>query len=62
GSGIALGLANGIGALLVLVIGFWVNASDVTTVFWIIAGLGAASALLPRALPRQLLHDTTVRA
>ncbi len=54
GSGIALGLANGIGALLVLGIGFLVNSHDVVTVFWVLAGLSLASVLPAMALPRSL--------
>lgn len=54
GSGIALGLANGIGALLVLLIGLWVSDNGVTTVLWIVAALSAASALAVLALPPDL--------
>ena len=39
GSGVALGLANGIGAALVGGVGFLVNESDVVTVFWVLAGV-----------------------
>ncbi|MGH3438986.1 MAG: MFS transporter, partial [Sciscionella sp.] len=56
GSGIALGLANGIGALLVLLIGFWVDDSDILAVFWVLAGLGLASAFLALAFSKQLLR------
>ncbi|MCF8563239.1 MFS transporter [Alicyclobacillus tolerans] len=43
GSGIALGLTNGIGAMLVLLIGFWVNNTNILTVFWIFAAAGLLS-------------------
>lgn len=56
GSGIALGLANGIGALLVLVIGFWVRPSDVVTVFLVLAALSLASTVPALALPRGLMR------
>ncbi|MGH9067446.1 MAG: MFS transporter [Acidimicrobiales bacterium] len=56
GSGIALGLANGIGALLVLVVGFWVSGASVIVVFWVVAALSLGSALAPLGLPDQLLH------
>lgn len=56
GSGIALGLANGVGALLVLLIGLGISDQDVTTVLLVIAGLSAASAPLVFALPRALQH------
>lgn len=56
GSGIALGLANGIGALLVLAIGFLVNTSDVVTVFQVLAGLGVISAVMALAFPRALMR------
>ncbi|QQE81041.1 MFS transporter [Alicyclobacillus sp. SO9] len=59
GSGIALGFANGIGALLVFIVGFWVNEADVHTVFWILAGAGIVSALFAFAFPRKLLNNET---
>lgn len=55
GSGIALGLANGIGALLVLVIGQTVSNTDLTAPLWVIAALVAATAPLAAAFPRHLL-------
>lgn len=55
GSGIALGMAGGIGALLVLVLGLWVDARDVLTVFWVLAGLSAASGALALAFPAALM-------
>lgn len=45
GSGIALGFANGLGALLVFIVGLGLG-EHVVTVFWVLAGLGVASALL----------------
>jgi len=48
GSGIALGLANGIGAVLVLVVGMFVNPGDIHPVFWL---LGAVSLLSTLFLP-----------
>ncbi len=59
GSGVALGLANGIGAVLVLGVGFLVNESDVVTVFWVLAGVVLLSAPLALALPRSLMHRPT---
>lgn len=56
GSGIALGFANGLGALLVFVIGFWVSAGNVVSVFWVLCGLGLVSALLPFGFPRALMR------
>ncbi|MGH3629179.1 MAG: MFS transporter [Sciscionella sp.] len=58
GSGIALGLANGIGALLVLLVGFWVNTSTVFVVFWALAALGLLSAAVVFLLPAGVLHRT----
>ncbi len=56
GSGIALGLANGVGALLVLVAGFWVSSSaDIVTVFWVLAGLLLISALITFTFPRRVM-------
>lgn len=54
GSGIALGLANGVGACLVLLVGLWVGEDNVTVVFWSVAGLSLASALLALWLPVSL--------
>ena len=55
GSGIALGLANGIGALLVLAIGQTVNNNDLTIPLWVIAGLSAATGPLAAAFPDDLV-------
>jgi FSR family fosmidomycin resistance protein-like MFS transporter len=55
GSGMALGLANGIGALLVLAIGQTVSNTDLTIPLWVIAGLTAVTAPLAAALPGPLL-------
>jgi FSR family fosmidomycin resistance protein-like MFS transporter len=54
GSGIALGLANGIGALLVLVIGQTISDTNLAVPLWVIAGLSAATAPLVLALPKHL--------
>ena len=55
GSGISLGLANGIGALLVLAIGFLVNDSDVVTVFWVLSALSLMAVVPALAFPRRLV-------
>ncbi|MGH9087232.1 MAG: MFS transporter [Acidimicrobiales bacterium] len=56
GSGIALGLANGIGALLVLAIGETVSNSDLATALWVVAALTAATAPLAMAFPKHLIR------
>lgn len=56
GSGIALGLANGVGALLVLLIGLMVSDADIAGVFWVIAALSLFTALLVPLFPKRLLH------
>lgn len=57
GSGIALGLANGIGAVLVLAVGFFVHdVSDVFTVFWVVAALGVGNAVLSLTFPARLMR------
>ncbi len=57
GSGIALGLANGIGALLVLVVGFWVSSTgSIVTLFTVLAGLLLASAVLTLAFPSRVMR------
>ncbi|HET8600785.1 MAG TPA: MFS transporter [Segeticoccus sp.] len=58
GSGIALGLANGVGAFLVLLVGLWVGNDNITVVFWAVAALTLASALLALALPVSLRGHT----
>lgn len=55
GSGIALGFANGLGALLVFVIGFWVTGSNVVTVFWVLSALALASTALAFLFSRSLV-------
>ena len=56
GSGIALGFTNGLGALLLFVVGLWVNDSDVTAIFLALAGLSLASTLLVFTLPARVLR------
>lgn len=56
GSGIALGLANGLGALLVLVVGLFLNKHDVVTVFWVLTALSLASVPAALALPKTLMR------
>jgi FSR family fosmidomycin resistance protein-like MFS transporter len=55
GSGIALGFANGLGALLVLIIGFGAS-SHLLVVFWILGALSLASTLLTLTLPTTDKH------
>ena len=56
GSGIALGLANGIGALLVLALGLAITDATVIRVFWVLAAATAASVLAALAFPRALMR------
>jgi len=56
GSGIALGLSNGIGALLVLALGLLISEGTVIHVFWVLAACSAASALAALAFPRSLMR------
>lgn len=56
GSGIALGLSNGIGALLVLAIGETVNNHDLATALWVVAGLTAATVPVAFAFPKHLVR------
>ncbi len=55
GSGIALGLANGIGALLVLAISQTVSNHDLSNALWVIAALSAATVPLAAGFPRHLV-------
>ncbi len=56
GSGIALGLANGIGAFLVLALGLAITDATVIRIFWVLAAASAASVLAALALPRDLMR------
>ncbi len=56
GSGIALGFANGVGALLVFVIGLWVNDADISAIFVAVAVLSLASTLLALGFSSELMH------
>ena len=56
GSGIALGLANGIGAVLVLALGLLITDATVIRVFWVLAAASAASVLAALAFPRALMR------
>lgn len=56
GSGIALGFANGLGALLVFVLGLWIQDDSITVVFWILAILGLASAAIALIFDKSLMH------
>lgn len=56
GSGIALGLANGVGAVLVLLLGLWASTSDLTPVFWVIGAASLLCAALAAAFPKELMR------
>lgn len=61
GSGIALGLANGVGALLVLAVGLLVPRFGVEGVLWLVAVSGFAAAALALKLPEGRT-DSGIRA
>jgi FSR family fosmidomycin resistance protein-like MFS transporter len=56
GSGIALGLANGLAAIAVLVVGLFVTESTVTEVFWILAALALACIVVALVFPARLMR------
>jgi len=56
GSGIALGLANGLAAVAVLVVGLFVTETNVLMVFWILAVLALACIVVAVALPAELMR------
>ncbi|MDN5790003.1 MAG: MFS transporter [Micrococcales bacterium] len=56
GSGIALGLANGIGSVLVLAAGLWVGDTHVMSLFWLVAGLGLVNLALAFSFPGHLVQ------
>ena len=56
GSGIALGLSNGIGALLVVIAGLWMNDAHRTAVFAMIDFFAVFSLLLTLLFPKRLLR------
>lgn len=55
GSGIALGFANGLGALLVFVISLWAGG-NVLAIFWTLGALGLVAALPALGLHRSLMQ------
>jgi FSR family fosmidomycin resistance protein-like MFS transporter len=57
GSGIALGLANGVGAILVSIIGLWVTPTDLTTIFWMLSAVAFVSMLFVLGIPKQLIRS-----
>jgi hypothetical protein len=56
GSGAALGLANGLAAVAVLVVGLFVTETNVEQVFWILAALALACIAVAVALPGRLMR------
>lgn len=56
GSGVAVGLANGIGAILVSVIGFWVTPTNITAMFWILSAVSLVSLLFALGIPKNVIH------
>jgi FSR family fosmidomycin resistance protein-like MFS transporter len=56
GSGIALGFANGIGSVLVLITGFVVADTNLQAVFWILAVLAFLSAAGTLLFPARLMR------
>lgn len=59
GSGIALGLANGIGSLLVFVVGFFITGKTVTEIFWVLTVGSFVSLLFSFLIPRVLMSHVT---
>ncbi|MGH9106050.1 MAG: MFS transporter [Acidimicrobiales bacterium] len=57
GSGISLGLANGVGSLLVLLAGLWVGDRDIMKLFWVVAVLSLAAAALALGFPAALMRN-----
>ena len=60
GSGIALGLANGIGSLLVFVIGLFVTSQTITSVFWALAVAGLLSVVFSLMIPKGIMAHGNV--
>jgi len=55
GSGIALGLSNAIGALLVLVLGLFVSRSDIQVTFVVLGGASLLTVLAAASFPARLM-------
>ncbi len=55
GSGIALGLANGIGSLLVFFVGFFVTDKTIESIFWILAVVSFLSIIFSLIIPKSLM-------
>ncbi len=56
GSGIALGLSNGLAAIAVMVAGLFVTEHNVERVFWVLAGLALVAAAVAMAFPARLMR------
>lgn len=55
GSGIALGLGNGVGALLVFIVGFWLSAGTIEGMFWLLAASAALSIAFALSIPARYM-------
>lgn len=60
GSGVALGLANGIAAVAVLLVGLLVTDTSIHVVFWLLAVLALADVILALAFPARLMRKEIV--
>jgi FSR family fosmidomycin resistance protein-like MFS transporter len=58
GSGIALGLANGIGSMLVFVVGFFVTEKTIESIFWILAVVSLLSIVFSLIIPKSLMSHS----
>lgn len=58
GSGIALGLANGIGAMLVFAVGLALTEGTVADAIWFLSLIGIVSAIFAAVLPSSLQAET----
>ncbi len=61
GSGIALGLGNGVGALLVFVVGFWLSVRTIGGMFWLLAAASALSIAFALAIPGRYMGTPHVQ-
>lgn len=57
GSGLAAGLSNGLAALMVFLVGTRVNESNLSNVFWILAGVGIISLIFALLIPKRYMSN-----
>lgn len=60
GSGLAAGFSNGIAALLVFFLSFYITETNITNVFWILSGVALLSTLIALFIPNRFMLKTVL--